>query len=275
MKRQIKKILIPTDYSPNAKRAAKFGLGMAKLLNADVILFHAYHFPMTTSEDMVYISEMRKGEVKKLEDEKNLLSVGFKDLNISIMVEYGSAVDLIESISEKEKIDLIIMGTKGETDSLDAVLGSVASNAINNVKCTTLVIPEETRDLVIEEIVLAADFHATGKQDFYWPLLHILDKTNASIDIVNVKSEISLQEVPSASEIETDHVFEDYKHSHHFLESDNVEEALFDFANVHEADLIAILTRHYSLWERLWHKSLAKKLVLHSTIPLLIIHEDV
>ena len=274
MQKQINKILIPIDYSANARRAAEFGLRLAEKLGAQALLFHSYHFPMTSSEDMVYIAEMKKGEEEKLNLEKNNLSGRHPSLKIDSIVEYGSAVDLIETVTEREGIDLIVMGTKGETNGIDAVLGSVASNTINNVKCSTLVIPSETRELNINEIVLATDFHKTRVNDIYWPLINILECTGASVAILNVKEAIDLDEVPSKTEIETDNVFADFKHSHHFLEAENVEEALFDFSNVHEADMIVIVTKHYNLWQRLWHKSMAKKLALHTTKPLLVLHED-
>lgn len=274
MDKQINKILIPTDYSPNATRAANFGFGLAQKLGSDVVLFHSYHFPLTTSEDMVYVAKMKDGEEEKLQEAANTFSAKFPGVNIKTVVEYGSAVDLIESLTAKDNIDLIVMGTKGETNAFDALLGSVASNVINNVMCSTLIIPEETREFKMEEIMLATDFHETKDMDFYGPLLHILDRTDASVSIVNVKPALDLAEVPSKTEIETDNMFGKYKHSHHFIEAENVEEALFDFANVHDSDLIVILTKHYSLWQRLWHKSMAKQMALHSNKPLFIIHED-
>ncbi|MCB9224757.1 MAG: universal stress protein [Crocinitomicaceae bacterium] len=274
MKKQIKKILIPTDYSTNARRATNFGLELAKKLQAEVLLFHSYHFPLTSSEDMVYVAQMKEGEVQKLEDERKVLENKFGGVKIEVEVEYGSAVDLIQSISQREAIDLIIMGTKGETNGVDAVLGSVASNVINNVKSSVLVIPEETREFKIEEIVLATDFHQLKGDHFFGPLLYILDKTGAAVSIVNVKPNISFEDVPSKQEISIGNVFSDYKYSHHFLEGENIEEALFDYAHLNESDMIVILTKHYTLWEKIWHKSMAKKLALHTTIPLFIIHED-
>lgn len=274
MVNQINKILIPTDYSTNARRATNFGLELAKILGAEVVLFHSYHFPLTTSEDMVYVEKMKAGEIDKLEEERKTIEAKVNGVAISTIVEYGSAVDHIETIAAQEKIDLIIMGTKGETNGIDSVLGSVASNVINHVKCSTLVIPEETREFQLNEVLLATDFHNINDQEVFGPLLHILDSTDAAVAIVNVKAAIDLAEVPTSTEINIDNTFGAYKHSHHFLEAENVEEALFDFAHLNNADMIVILTKHYSLWQRLWHKSMAKKLALHSTIPLFIIHED-
>ncbi|MEX1001600.1 MAG: universal stress protein [Crocinitomicaceae bacterium] len=273
MENKIKRILIPIDYSPNATQAAIFGFGLAEQLGAEVLLFHAYHFPLTTSEDMVYVAEMKDGEDEKLEKEREKFQQRFKKVKMSSLVEYGSAVDLIASLSERKDIDLIVMGTKGETSALDAVLGSVASNTINSVNCPLLIIPEETKEFKLEEILFATDYHSTPSREVYAPLFQLLDKSGASIDIVNVKPEIELEDMPSREEIRTKNMFKDYKFSHHFIEAENVEEALFDFAVTNHCDLMVILTKHYSLWQRIWHTSLAKKLSLHSTIPLLILHE--
>lgn len=274
MSKKIEKILIPTDYSDNATNAANYGFKLAEMLGAEVLLFHAYHFPLTTSEDMVYIAEMKDGEEEKLSEEREKFQHQFPKVKLTSLVEYGSAVDLIASISDRKNIDLIVMGTKGETNALDAVLGSVASNTINSTEKSLLIVPDETKEFKLSEFLLATDYHVMPDTNTYAPLLQLLDKTNASLDIVNVKDEIDLKDVPSREEIKTKELFSNHKFSHHFLEADNVEEALFDFAVVNNCDLIVILTKHYNLWQRIWHTSMAKQLSLHSTIPLLILHEE-
>ncbi|UKN01493.1 universal stress protein [Paracrocinitomix mangrovi] len=274
MKETIKKILIPTDYSANAYRAANFGLNLAKKMNAEVILFHAYHYPMATAEDMVFIEKMKDGEVSKLQAEVETYQHKYPGVSIKSIVEFGSVVDLVESIVLEEKVDLVIMGTKGETGALDVVFGSVASNIINVVKCSMLIIPEAAHEFKLEEVILATEFRKHKSAEVYAPLLELLDIFGASVAIVNVQKEVDFNEVPSKGEIETDDIFKDYKHSHHFVEASNVEEALFDFSKSHSADMIVTMTRHYNIWEQIWHKSLSKKLALHSSKPLFIIHED-
>ena len=272
MSKSIKNILLPTDYSVNAVRSARFGMALAKKLQAKVVLFHSYHFLLADSTDLNYVNEMKSIEEKKLEEERETLAALFPEVEIECEVDYGSAVDNIQMVVDRLNIDLVIMGTKGETNQLDAVLGSVASNVINSVKCSTLIIPEATHEFKLSQIMLATDFHQSNSPTIYDALKGILKKTDAALAIVNVKSEVS--EIDTVSKEEIGNIFGEFKHSHHYIEGENVEEALFDFANVNYCDMIVILTKHYSLWQRLFHKSMAKQLALHSSIPLFIIHED-
>jgi nucleotide-binding universal stress UspA family protein len=272
MSTSINKILLPTDYSVNAVRASRFGMALAKKLEAKVVLFHSYHFLLADSTDLNYVNEMKEVEESKLNEEKETLQTLYPDVDIVCEVDYGPVVNNVEMVVDRLGIDLVIMGTKGETNQLDAVLGSVASNVINSVKCSTLIIPEETHEFKLDQIMLATDFHQSNSDEIFDSLKSVLRKTDASLAIVNVKSE--MEEIDTVSKEEIGNIFGEFKHSHHYIEGDNVEETLFDFANVNYCDMIVILTKHYSLWQRLFHKSMAKQLALHSSIPLFIIHED-
>src|SRR3954468_10624606 len=42
----IRRILIPTDFSPPAEAAARYGIDLARQLGAAVTLFHAYTVPL-------------------------------------------------------------------------------------------------------------------------------------------------------------------------------------------------------------------------------------
>lgn len=274
MKNVINKILIPTDYSENAERAMKYGLKLASQLGAEVILFHGYHFLMTTSEDMLYITKMKDGEEKKLEKLRQEVQEDYPSLIVNSIIDYGSTVDLLASICKREKIDLIVMGTKGETNAVDAIFGSIASNTIKMVKCPTLIVPYAAVQFQMNEILFASDFHQTEDFDYLAPLFRILKFSDAAVSIVNVQEYIDFESAASLTEQKIGQLFDKYKHSHHYLESENVESALFDFAHLNSSDLIVLSTRHYSLWQRIWHKSMTKKLALHSTIPVLILHEN-
>lgn len=121
---------------------------------------------------------------------------------------------------------------------------------------------------------MASDFHKLEKYDFFYPLIHILDATDAKVQIVNFQPELDLANVPAIEELKLDSMMDKYKHSHHYLEADDVEEALIEMARSEASDMIVLTTKHYNLWQRIWHRSLTKQMVLHSTTPLMILHED-
>ncbi len=268
------KILIPTDYSETAKKATDIGLQLANKLGADVLLFHSFSYPMMNTEDLSYTERLAVTEQEALEDEMNKWKAIHEDLNFEAYSSYGSAVDHISSIVRDHNIDLIVMGTKGESNAVDTVFGSVCSHVINNVKCPTIVIPDECNELNLNEVVLASDFHKIDKEDTFDLFLEIAKKFDSHIALLNVQHALNVHEGPNETETWMDGLLENYKHSHHFVESDDKEEAILNFAKEGDFGMICITTKHYSFWQKLFHTSMARSLALHSELPLCILHED-
>ncbi len=273
--KRIDNILVPVDYSPNSKRAIKYGVEIAKKTNAKVTLFHAYHAPLVHAEEMMFLDRMKVDEKQKMDKLLTEVREEFGDLvNVTGKVEFGSAVEWLSSLVEKEDFDLIVMGTKGDTNAIGSVIGSVASHAINDVLCSVLVIPEDVRSFNITEVLYATDFHKTNNHSYLNTLLRLMEVYDPNIEIVNFKESLESHEFPSKEELMTDHAFEDFKHSFHFIETTDVEKGIFDFVEENNCDLIVVLTKHYNLWQRIFHRSVTKKVALHTKVPLLVLHEN-
>ena len=65
-----------------------------------------------------------------------------RDIEIvtEVIIAEESIVSEIIEFAEREKIDLIIMGTRGRTGFKKILLGSVASGVVNSAHCPVLVI---------------------------------------------------------------------------------------------------------------------------------------
>ena len=275
-KRTIHKILIPTDFSVGARRASKIGIEYAKQFNADVILFHSFSIPVVDITANVNALENLKSAVEQdLKKEVQNLREEYGDISIEGIFEFGPAVDWIQKLVEEKNIDLIVMGTKGETDAANLLFGSVTTHVINNVTCPVLVIPKGNRNHTIKEILFATDFHFTNDTaDYLAPVLRIIDEFEPFVHVVSLTLQVGLgSNVQNVEKLKLKELFKNTKHSFHYVETDNIEKGLLDFANKNKCDLIVMLTRHYSLWDRIFHKSLSKKIALHSEIPMLFLHE--
>ena len=92
--------------------------------------------------------------------------------------------------------------------------------------------------------------------------------------IVQFTTELSPEKhAINSEELKYKELFRNTKHSFHYVETEDVEVGLFQFAEKHHCDLIVMVTRHYNFWERLMHRSLTQKIALHTELPLLILHE--
>jgi nucleotide-binding universal stress UspA family protein len=61
-------------------------------------------------------------------------------LSADTILDVSSVADAIISYTERNNVDLIIMGTKGRTGLKKFLLGSVASGVLSHAKCPVLVV---------------------------------------------------------------------------------------------------------------------------------------
>ena len=148
-----KKILCPTDFSQPSYESLKVAEEMALHFSSELYLIHvlapipvitAATTPMsagapTTSFDVVlYEKELKSSAEKKLEEVTDQRFS--KELKTQSFLAYGKAADEIVRIAEKEKLDLIVISTHGETGFRHLIFGSVAEKVVRHAQCPVLTI---------------------------------------------------------------------------------------------------------------------------------------
>jgi nucleotide-binding universal stress UspA family protein len=148
--RMISKILVPTDGSKTAQKAARFAVDLAKQLKASIIILSVFDwssFVASTSSDSAAAPQVlesiesslheaakKHGEaVKKLCDKHGIQS--------KTILTTGHPVEDIVKEAKRSKADLIVMGSHGRSALTAAVLGSVAYGVIHrDIKTPVLVV---------------------------------------------------------------------------------------------------------------------------------------
>src|SRR5579872_3289009 len=119
----MKTLLIPTDFSANAKHAAEYGYSLAKQIRANVILCNSVVVPAEVPqaglvawpmEEYDTLIEDSNGELKKLKSRLTKDTDFFKPI-VSYFNDAGILTDVVSDICAKQPIDLIVMGTHGST----------------------------------------------------------------------------------------------------------------------------------------------------------------
>lgn len=136
----ISKILVPTDGSNTAQKAAKYGVDLAKKLRAAVVILSVIdqrpyvsqtvpaakttlHIIEPIEDYLREAAEAYAGEIKKLCDKRGVRS--------KIVITSGHPVEDIVKQAAKTKADLIVMGSHGKSALAAAVLGSVTYGVIH------------------------------------------------------------------------------------------------------------------------------------------------
>jgi len=136
-----KHILLAADGSENAVRAAKEAIKMASCLeDSTVEIVYVVDFDKSKSE----VLHSSSSEVINLERRKKITKVEqlFKESNVSYKVIFlhGSPGPEIVKYANEQKVDLVVIGSRGLNGLQEMVLGSVSHKVMKRVNCPALIV---------------------------------------------------------------------------------------------------------------------------------------
>jgi nucleotide-binding universal stress UspA family protein len=189
------KFLLPVDFSIQTEHALVITQNLAKRLenvelnllhvseiSSEIVLDENGELPDTCESDISSIKssvEIAKEKLKLIEN--NTLYLVKKHLLI------GALSESVNKIVDKEKIDLVVMGTSGTSGIKGFVAGSNAQNVIRKSNVPVLTVMCNREDLVVNSVLWYFDKNSLGlthsvdfinKLEFQDLNFHIL--TNAS-----------------------------------------------------------------------------------------------
>lgn len=271
----MKTILVPTDFSKAASNAAEYAANLAKEINANVVLFHVYHVPVSVSEVPIMVitpDELQKNNEAHLKKEATHLSKK-TGVEVRYRVKMGFAMD--EILAEEKNATLIVMGMKGANKLSEALMGSTTTATLRKATVPVLVIPEKAKYKKPEKIVFACDYDSRTDVHTLDALKKLMKTFGSKIYIVNVKQKmetVSMEEAVAGVKLENK--LNDVEHIYYFPEKEDLVEGINEFVQEYQTDWIAIIPHRYSLMERLFHKSISKKMAFHTHVPLLALPDN-
>ena len=279
----MKNILCPTDFSPNSENALNYAVEIARKIKGNLILLHAYSVqlidPNMPAE--IYLSayqEEEKSAKESLEELSNKISESNKDengnniFNTEAIVTQGLVVDEVLSLINDFKIDIVIMGTHGTSGITELILGSNTASVIEKATIPVLAIPGNAVYKGINNIVYAYDDIKSGLPSFKWllefariydseiTLLHIIETGKDTMDL-NQKEFEKIKQSVTYDKIRLE-----------LVKEENILEGINDYVNSNNVDVLAMAIRKRTLLDKIFSRSLTKKMAYHTRIPLLALH---
>ena len=138
-----KKILVPIDGSKYGEKAIEIAADLAKpfkskitLLLVNVPMSHIYADEGFLVPD--YTDDLEKQGAKLLA--RSLKIAESNGLKAETLMVTGNAAEQIANVANREKYDLIIIGSRGLSRAKAFLLGSVSDKVIRYSKCPVLVV---------------------------------------------------------------------------------------------------------------------------------------
>lgn len=277
----MKKILFPTDFSDTANNALVYALRMADNQNATIYVLHAYEMPViSATANPVMVQDVYKTiELSNFENFKDQVPQirdiarkhNLDHVPIHFILEEGFLNTILKKRVKEEDIDLVVMGTNGNSGFEKKILGSNTSNAISSLDIPVLSVPHDAIFDGIKSIGFSTLFKPQDKLVLDL-LIPIAQGFGATIKAVNISAyKDNLDEAVEQS------WKDNYKGTpveFYVMEDKDVEKGVFDFIDKENIDLLVSITRNRTFFERLFTTSMTKKFTYHTNVPVLAYHEE-
>jgi nucleotide-binding universal stress UspA family protein len=141
----IRKILVPTDFSEYSEKSWTWALAMAEQWRSRLFLLHVVPTPsypplvMGTYFNVAEFEASLRADAEARVREFAGKTQG-RTIQVDTQVIVGEPFSDICRVAEREGADLIIMGSHGRTGLSHVLLGSVAERVVRHAPCPVLVV---------------------------------------------------------------------------------------------------------------------------------------
>ena len=200
---QLRKILLPVDFSERSKAAAHYAKTLACRFRSEIILAHAFEL----SEMFASYARYRRvpaewWEERREQTQRNLEQFqadDFRDMSIRHVLLEGDIARAIVDLAHSEKVDLIVMPTHGYGRFRRFILGSVTAKVLHDADCPVLTAVHIEQMPPIEpvffrNVLCAIDTDTAGERALRWAA-EFAAEFHARLTLVHALPDIQFSEM--------------------------------------------------------------------------------
>lgn len=265
----MKKILVPTDFSPHANNALKAAAKIASKCKAEILLLHILELPQQGSDSINVGAEIPEVMFFKNAAENRLIELAqsevLKNLSVSTALKLDRTSLGVTKTAITNDIDLIIMGSHGASGFKELFIGSNTEKVVRTSDVPVLVIKEEIEDFNVSDFVFASDF-SEGMKEPFMKAQEFNKIFGSKFHVLMVNTPNNFKPTHVAEEIFEDFL-EDITDKEYDLSIYNdltIEKGILNFSEKIHADLIGISTHGRKGLAHFFNGSISEDLVNHS-----------
>ncbi|WP_372756464.1 universal stress protein [Mariniflexile sp.] len=280
----MKKILLPTDFSNNSWNAIKYALNFFKEDVCHFYLIHTYT-PVVYQVEYMEVGAAQFGLIDAM---KEAAQTGLKKIQKQIDEEFINSKHTFTSIASfntltaeishrinEDKIDYVVMGTKGATGAVEILFGSNTMHVIKNAKCPVLAIPSEFEFEKPVEVLFPSDYQIEFKEEHIQPIVDLATKYKSRVNVLNATFGYELSTFQKSNKKLLDDHFKGITSLFHDVSNQTVEDAISKFQLKHRINLLIMINNKHSFFENLFFRSTINHIGFHLNIPFLVIPSQI
>ncbi len=269
-------ILCPIDFSDASLNAMEYAVRIGEVHHSSIKLVHIVT-PEEYNERLINDPEnaVKDFEKESLQKMNNLLQevASVSSIKMSSMeVLDGRLIEKLQHIIKDESISLVVMGTEGVNDIVEAQVGSNTLKLIEESEVPILCVPAHSGYKPIKKMVYGSEFSMDDKE-YLQPIINFAYGFDARLIVSHITntSGISEEEYNAyISKIKSYFVYEKLSFEQFNTEKDT-HIALEHILNAHDADLLILVHKKRNFLKSLFHRSLTKRMSYMTNFPLLVL----
>lgn len=287
---KINKILVPVDFSDSSFNACLYALKMAKMLKSELKLLHVYYNPATVAASFPDSFSYQIGEGDMFQDVETAVKRSMKEykdkllkllskeekefFKLSTSIEYGLPEDELLEFIKKYKPGFIVLGTQGEHQKNEKLVGSFALKIIEKSKFPVLSVPSEAvfKDADKLNILYSTDFNDNDFSAFrkLMSIVSPFDVTVKCIHIGDSKKDAFDNFKMETLKAELDKTYKKFNVECFLIQGKDVATSIQKFIAEHDINFLAITSKRRNYLEKLFTPSVTKQILFHTKVPLLV-----
>jgi nucleotide-binding universal stress UspA family protein len=272
----MKRILVPIDFSKEAENAARVAAHIARKTDSEIFLVHMLELPVTTvdpAEMNAISSEPQIIYFMKLAREKfqKFISLPFfKGLKVVESVQFQHAFSGIIAESEKNNIDLIVMGSQGASGLQEMFIGSNTEKVVRRSSIPVLVIKKEVDQFEVNDLIFASDFNKESKTTFQ-RVVNFANLFDSKVHLLYINTIHNFNTTKNIEKRMADFMadFDFDNYTTKIYNDISIEKGILSYARDIDADLIALNTHGRSGLSQLFNGSIGQELANHALRPVI------
>jgi nucleotide-binding universal stress UspA family protein len=277
--KNIRNILVPTDFSATAHNAFEYAKMIAEIFDARITVVHVEQYLLDASEIAIPVSN--KGSHERIQEALQTFVADKEDSDVMVKIKVstkilrGDTVSHLVELSRSNAYDLIVMGMTGLQDVIAKIIGTTSLDVSNQAECPVLLVPRDTHWQRVDRLLFAAD-RSTATPQMVRSCLDWAESLQSKIYFVHV------DENPKGDYKLTETIWEELFHASDpsvafemktITSSDTVGE-LTKYADRKGIDWFIFVSKHRNFWQNIIHRSISQKVAMTTTKPILVMHLD-
>ncbi len=276
----MKTIILPTDFSKNAYNAITYALELFKNEKCRFYLLNTYTPAIYESEYILHSpGQIGLGDIYQSRSEENLndlkkkLERNFENSRHEFITHsvFNLLVDEVVDLADREKVDMIIMGTQGATGAKEILLGSHTVHVIKKAPCPVMAIPAGYSYEEPRAILFPTDYEVNYRNTELSVLMDLARMFKSTVHVLHVSTGFELTKKQEKNKARLSEMLSKIKHEFHDVPSQEIIDGINGFKAKSKVDLLAMVQNKHTFLERLFIEPVIKKIGFHVTIPFLVL----